>query len=163
MDLIVVLLTVSTVLVGLMAGLFFAFSVSVVLALDTLPASVYTRVMRSINDAILNAVFGVVFVGAVVVPTVSAAVVLLRGDWMTQYGQLALVGTAIYLLGTVAVTATVHISMNEYIATWSPGTPPDDWTAVRARWALWNHIRTTAAVVTFVLLLLAIVVRLPSV
>lgn len=70
MDLIVVLLTVSTVLVGLMAGLFFAFSVSVVLALDTLPASVYTRVMRSINDAILNAVFGVVFVGAVVVPTV---------------------------------------------------------------------------------------------
>lgn len=82
---------------------------------------------------------------------------------MTQYGQLALVGTAIYLLGTVAVTATVHISMNEYIATWSPGTPPDDWTAVRARWALWNHIRTTAAVVTFVLLLLAIVVRLPSV
>lgn len=163
MDLTIVLLTVSTLLVGLLAGLFFAYSVSVVPALDTLSASTYTKLMQSISDAILNAVFGVTFFGAVVVPTVGAAVVLLRGDWIAQYGQLILAGTVIHLLGTVAVTAAVHIPMNGYIATWAPGAPPDDWSAVRTRWAQWNHIRTIASVISFVILHLGLVVRLQSV
>lgn len=153
---VVLLLTVSALLGGIMAGFFFTYSASVVLALDKFSASTYTTVMQSINETVLNAVFGVAFFGAVVVPAVSAAVVLLQGDWTTQYGLLFLTGVAIYVVGTFAVTVYIHIPMNEYIATWSSASPPDDWAAVRARWARWNHVRTTAAILSFVLYLGAI-------
>lgn len=156
-ELVVLLLTVSAVLGGIMAGFFFTYSASVVLALDTLSASAYTTVMQSINETVLNVVFGVAFFGAVLVPAVSAAVVLLQGDWTAPYGQLLLAGVVIYLIGTFAVTILIHIPMNDYIATWSTTSPPDDWAAVRSRWALWNHGRTTAALVSFVLYLAAIV------
>lgn len=152
-DLRLLLLTVSTVFIGLMAGLFFAFSVSVVLALETLSASAHTRVMQSINDAILNAVFGVVFVGSIIIPVVTTAIVLVRGDWTAQYGQLVIAGTVIYLVGTAAETMVIHVPMNEEIETWSPASPSDDWAAVRARWRQWNHVRTTAAVISFVVYL----------
>jgi uncharacterized membrane protein len=154
-EMLVLLFTISIFLVGTMAGLFFAYSVSVVLALDTLSASVYTRVMQSVNDAILNVVFGIAFFGSVAVPVVSAMACIVRGGWTAQHGQLFIAGTAIYLVGTVAVTMAVHIPMNEYLATWSPTSPPDDWETVRTRWGVWNHVRTVAAVVSFVLCLAA--------
>lgn len=159
-ELLVLLFTVSIIFIGAMAGLFFAYSVSVVLALDTLSASVYTTVMQSINDAILNAVFGVAFVGSVVVPVIATITCIAHGGWTAQYGQLFIVGTGIYLIGTVAVTVIIHIPMNEYLATWSPTSPPDDWKTVRTRWRVWNHIRTTAAIVSFVLCLAALVLYL---
>ncbi len=151
------LLAASAFFVGILAGLFFAYSVSVVLALKTFSASAYTIVMQSINNAILNVAFGVVFIGSIAVPTVSASVVLLQGDWTSQYGPLVLLGTAIYLTGTIAVTMNIHLPMNESIATWSPASPPDDWTTVRTRWARWNHVRAIAAVISFVIYLSAIV------
>ena len=54
------------------------------------------------------------------------------------------------------VTARVHIPMNDRIATWSPVSPPDEWVTIQARWGQWNHVRTTAAVVSFALYLAAI-------
>lgn len=148
--LVVLLVATSTVLCGLMAGLFFAYSVSVVLTLDTLAASTYTRVMQSINEEILNPVFGVVFGGSIVVPVVGALLVLVDGYWTGLSSQLFLAGALVYLIGTAGVTVVVSVPMNDYIETWSIETPPDDWKDVRARWALWNHVRTGAAVVSFV-------------
>ncbi|KAB1186532.1 MULTISPECIES: DUF1772 domain-containing protein [Haloferax] len=153
---VVFVLAVSAVLGGLMAGFFFAYSVSVVLALETLSSSEYTNVMQEINEKVLNALFGVVFFSAAVVPLGGAAVLVLHGDWQTFYGQLYLAGTVIYLAGAFFVTARIHIPMNEHIATWSPVSPPEDWAAVRARWTRWNHVRTTAAVASFALYLAAV-------
>lgn len=154
---VVVLLAFSAVLGGLMAGFFFAYSASVVLALRTLSGSAYTTVMQEINERVLNVVFGVVFFGAVVVPVGSAIVVVVQGYWTTLSGGLFLAGTVVYLVGTFLVTMRVHIPMNERIATWSPASPPEEWATVRARWARWNHVRTTAAVVAFALYLAAVV------
>jgi len=154
---VIVLLAVSVVLSGLMAGFFFAYSSSVVLALETLSASEYVTVMQEINDKVLNVVFGAVFFGAVVVPIVGTVLLLLRGTWATQYGQLFFAGMVIYLVGTFFVTIRIHIPMNDHIATWSPTSPPDEWASVRARWRRWNHVRTTAAVISFMLYLVAIV------
>lgn len=152
---VVVLLAASAILGGLMAGFFFAYSASVVLALRTLSASEYTTVMQEINEKVLNAVFGTVFFGAVVVPTGSAIIVVVQGHWTTLAGQLFLAGAAVYLVGAFLVTMRIHIPMNDRIATWSPLSPPDEWAAVQARWTRWNHVRTTAAVVSFALYLAA--------
>lgn len=152
----VLLVATSTVLGGLMTGLFFAYSVSVVLALDTLPGSAYVRVIQSINEKILNVVFGMVFGGAIFVPIVGAAIVIVRGYWTTFAGQSYLAGVIIYLVGTAWVTIRIHIPMNEYIATWSIESPPDDWSVIRSRWGRWNHVRTIAAFVSFVLYITAV-------
>ncbi len=154
-SLLVGLFAASTILIGLMAGLFFAYSVSVVLALETLPASAYTQVMQSINEKILNAVFGIAFGGAIVVPVVGTLVVFAGGHWTMTYGQSFLMASLIYLVGTVGITSRIHIPMNDSIETWSVESPPDDWRTVRSRWAQWNHVRTVAAVVSFVLSLVA--------
>jgi uncharacterized membrane protein len=154
---VIVLVAVSAVLAGLMAGFFFAYSASVVLALRTLSGPEYTTVMQEINEKVLNVVFGIVFFGAVVVPVGGAILVVLREHWTTLSGGLFLAGTVVYLVGTFLVTMRVHIPMNERIATWSRESPPEEWTTVRARWARWNHVRTTAAVVSFALYLAAIV------
>ncbi|WP_157972468.1 DUF1772 domain-containing protein [Saliphagus sp. LR7] len=153
---VIVLLLVSAVLGGLMAGFFFAYSVSVVLALRTLSASEYTTVMQEINEKVLNVVFGIVFFGTVVVPVGSAILVVVRGQWTTLSSQLFLAGLIVYLVGTFLVTMRIHIPMNDRIATWSPGSPPDEWATVRSRWARWNHVRTMAAVVSFALYIAAI-------
>ncbi|WP_158413687.1 anthrone oxygenase family protein [Haladaptatus cibarius] len=153
------LIAVSTIFTGLMAGFFFAYSVSVVLALDTLSAATYTTVMQEINEKVLNAVFGVVFFGAVVVPAISMVILVFWGDWTTLSGRLFLVGVVVYVLGTFAVTMRIHIPMNDDIATWSSASPPDEWAEVRARWTRWNHVRTIAAVVSFASYLAALSVR----
>jgi uncharacterized membrane protein len=153
---VIFVLAVSAVLGGLLAGFFFAYSVSVVLALETLSSSEYTTVMQEINEKVLNALFGVVFFGAVAVPIGGVAVLVLHRDWQTSYGQLYLAGTVLYLVGTFFVTAWAHIPRNEYIATWSPVSPPEEWAAVRANWTRWNHVRTTAAVASFALYLAAV-------
>ena len=48
---------------GLMAGLFFAFSISVMRALSRIPPPAGIAAMQAINIVILNPVFGIVFFG----------------------------------------------------------------------------------------------------
>ncbi|WP_330630525.1 anthrone oxygenase family protein [Halocatena halophila] len=151
------LFATSTVLIGLMAGLFFAYSVSVVLALNTLGESTYTRVMQSVNEKILNPAFGIAFGGAIVVPAIGTLVVFVGGHWMLLHGQLFIVASLVYLVGTVGVTSSMHIPMNDAIEAWSVESPPNDWRSIRSRWTRWNHVRTVAAVVSFVLSLVATV------
>lgn len=114
-EVVVLLLTVSVLLIELMAGFFFAYSISVVLALETLSASAYTNMIQEISEKVLDVAFGVVFFGAVAIPVGSAVIVLFRGDWAMQYGQLYLTGVVVYLIGTVAVTMRIHIPMNDAI------------------------------------------------
>jgi uncharacterized membrane protein len=139
-----------------MAGFFFAYSVSVVLALQTLSASEYTTVMQEINEKVLNVVFGLVFFGAVVVPLGGVVLMLLEGTWTTQYGLLFFAGVLVYFIGSFIVTVRIHIPMNEYIATWSPRSPPEEWSTVQTRWTRWNHIRAAAALLSFTLYVAAI-------
>ncbi|WP_247003416.1 DUF1772 domain-containing protein [Halosolutus gelatinilyticus] len=145
------LVAASAVFGGVMAGFFFAYSASVVPALAVLPADAYAAVMQPINERIRNSAFGVAFFGAIAVPAACAAVVVLRGDWAAQYGRLFLAGVVVYAIGTIAVTVLVHFPMNDAIAAWDPASPPSDWAATRTRWARWNHVRTAAAIVSFVL------------
>jgi len=147
----------STILAGLAAGFFFAYSANVVWALDRLSGSTYTEVMQPINATVRNPAFAAVFFGAIAVSALGAVVILVRGDGLTPYGVLFLSGAIVYVLGTFAVTVMIHVPMNESIATWSATAPPADWAAVRARWALWNHVRTIAATISFVLYLTATV------
>ena len=94
-----------------MAGLFFAFSASVMKALARLPSAEGIAAMQSINVAVLNPVFLAVFVGTAVVCLLVMVASLWR--WHSPGTIYVLVGSALYLVGTFSVTMVCNVPKND--------------------------------------------------
>jgi uncharacterized membrane protein len=130
---------------GLMAGLFFAFSVSVMKALAGLPPAQGIAAMQAINVVILNPLFLGVFLGTAVISLLTIIVSLLR--WQTPGAVYLLAGGALYLVGSLGVTVVFNVPKNEALAAVTPAGPDSTslWTGYLSRWTAWNHIRTAAS------------------
>lgn len=146
------LLTLAVVLTGLSAGLFATFSYAVMPGLGRGDDDTFVRAMRGINEAILNPVFAVVFVGA----PVAAAAALMSG-WSGAGRTWMIAGLLLYVLGAFVVTATVNVPRNDALAT---GTEGD--AVLRERfesgWVRSNHARSLLTTAAFVCLVRAAVV-----
>lgn len=133
---------------GLMAGLFFAFSVSVMRALASRPPAEGIAAMQAINRAILNPVFLVVFMGT----AVASVVTLFSGNaWL-------LAGGALYLAGGFGVTALFNVPRNNALARASAEDPESArlWADYLATWTAWNHVRTAASLAALALLIIGL-------
>lgn len=160
MEMLVSMLAVLAVaLLGLVAGVFFAFSVSVLPALNRVPASSAVTGMRSINRVIQNPVFFAVFFGAALVPLLAATGFLLQGAHLPGLA-LAAAG-AIYLLGAFAPTVVVNVPLNNALE--AAGEPADShaaveyWAAFAPRWHRWNTVRAASSTLSLVVGLCGIV------
>lgn len=140
---------------GLMAGLFFVFSVSVMRALAQLPPEQGMAAMQAINVSIVNPVFLVVFLGT---PVACAWVLVSAVIQRHAPGAWYLIGGSVcYLVGALLVTALVNVPMNNALAAANP-TNPDSarlWATYLTNWTIWNHVRTVASLVATILLSLA--------
>jgi uncharacterized membrane protein len=129
---------------GLVAGLFFAFSVFVMTALARLPSAQGIAAMQSINVAILNPLFGVVFTG-----TALACVILSIASFF-RWGEAGVIyllaGSLIYLVGSFLVTLVFNVPLNDTLAAVDPNNAEgaDLWTRYNTSWTAWNHVRTVA-------------------
>ncbi|MEU6213383.1 DUF1772 domain-containing protein [Streptomyces sp. JL4002] len=135
-----VTLVAATVGTGLMAGLYFAFDISVMPGLGRGDDHTYVTAMRNINDAIDNGLFGLLFLGAFLATGIAAGQAQRGGHRDTaRWGWLAF---ALYGL-SLAVTAIVNIPLNNQLARAGA-----DATAARTRfagrWTTGNIIRTAA-------------------
>ena len=92
-------LVAATVTAGLMAGLFYAFSISVMTGLGRVDDRTFVTAMQRINVAILNGWFALIFGGALVLTAV-ATVLHIRGDGRSL---LPWVGAALVRLPRVGV------------------------------------------------------------
>jgi uncharacterized membrane protein len=130
---------------GLMAGVFFAFSVFVMEALARLPPAQGIAAMQSINAAVLNRWFLGVFFGTAALCVFVAIAVLLV--WREPGAIYALSGSALYLAGVILVTIIFNVPMNNALAAVDPAGTDSAirWTGYVARWTAWNHVRTVAA------------------
>ena len=130
---------------GLMAGLFFAFSVSVMKALARLPSAEGIAAMQSINVAIINSVFLAAFFGTTVACGLIMIASLLR--WHDPGAVYLLIGGALYLVGTFLVTLVFNLPKNNVLASVAPANPESAslWTDYLSKWTAWNHIRAAAA------------------
>lgn len=136
---------------GLMSGLFFVFSVSVMGALAMLPAAEGIRAMQSINRTILNRVFLSTFFGT----TVVCLVVIAISVWLRQPGWgWATAGAVCYLLGGFLVTAACNVPLNNQLDPLSATAPESEpqWKRYLHRWTRWNHLRTLASTTAVILL-----------
>lgn len=103
---------------GLVAGIFFAFSNFVMKALVRLPAAQGIAAMQSVNVVVLNKWFFAVFFGTAVVCLLLAVLSLLR--WHTPGAAYLLIGSMLYLVGTILVTILCNVPLNDALATVDP-------------------------------------------
>jgi uncharacterized membrane protein len=129
---------------GLMAGVFFAFSIAIMPALRRVPATQAIAVMQVTNRAIVNPVFLLVFLGTALLNLGA----LPMAWWVGSLG-LAL-SALIYLLGALAVTVAGNIPRNNALDRLDPLAPtaPGLWARYLREWTLLNHVRTLAATVS---------------
>lgn len=128
---------------GLMAGLFFAYSNSVMPGLAKMPAPHGIAAMNHINVVILNPLFLTVFMGTAVLSLLLVAAAFL--GW-TARPAWVLAGAVLYLAGNIAITMGINVPMNNALAAAGADGPNSAtlWAAYLDRWVFWNHARAFA-------------------
>ena len=139
----IAVLLAATVTSGMMAGLFYAYSVSVMPALHRADDAVFVEVMQRINSVITNGWFALCFGGAAIFSLVAAVLYGIDGN-AAVFGPV-LVGLVLYL-AQLALTVRLHIPLNNALDAAGPPGRVADPGAVRRRfedrWVRWNHART---------------------
>ncbi|HZG90080.1 MAG TPA: anthrone oxygenase family protein [Pseudonocardia sp.] len=122
---------------GLVAGVFFVFSVAIMPAFARLPPVHGVAVMQAINVTIVRAPFLVVFVGTAVACV--GQVVLAPGD------LLGVLGAVLYVVGGFGVTMVFNVPLNNRLDRLDAGADDPFWARYAGRWTAWNHVRTLAS------------------
>ncbi|MFC9297994.1 anthrone oxygenase family protein [Streptomyces sp. NPDC057011] len=153
-----VLLLVSTVLVGLMAGLFFAFDVSVMPGLAAGDERTYVTAMQNFNSAIDgNGLFGMAFVLALLASVASAIVEFRKG----RRGVAIWVGAAaIAYFIVLMITFSVNIPLNNELADAGDAAKLTNFDIVekfKGTWVSTNIVRTLLCTVALTALSRALV------
>jgi len=96
-------------LIGLSAGFFYAWAVSVIPGTKKVSDLVYLETMQSINKQILNPMFFLIFFGSLIVLVIST---------IQQYGNgtvfwMILCAAITYLIGTIGVTGFGNVPLND--------------------------------------------------
>lgn len=139
---------------GLIAGVFFAFSTSVMKALGRIPPAEGMAAMQSINIVIINPVFLGAFLGTGIVSIVLAIVSLIR--WQSPESAYLLAAALLYLIGSLLVTMVINVPMNDALAAATPADGLDIWTNYLSNWTFWNHIRTLASLTSMAAFIMAL-------
>lgn len=143
------ILIITTVASGLIAGLFFAFSASVMLALGQVDDRTFIDTMQRMNRLIQNPVFGLVFVGSFL-GSLAVGVIELTGEAR----PVILAGAALTVV-SMLITFTVNIPLNNRLDAAGPVAGVADPKAVRLafepRWVRFNHVRGLIATAGFAL------------
>ena len=141
---------------GLMAGFFFAFSVSVMKALGRLPPAQGIAAMQSINVVVINPVFLIAFFGTAAA-CVAVAISALSG-WSEPGAAYLLAGALLYLAGSFLVTIVFNVPRNDELAAvdQSSAAAATLWAGYLTTWTAWNHVRTAAALAAAAALSLAL-------
>ena len=146
-------LVAATITTGLMAGIFFAFTFSVMPGLARTEDRTFVESMQRINVAIVNPWFIFCFVGALVLSLLTAALHV-RDAVLTW----AAAGFALYA-ATLAITFRFNIPLNNAL----DASPLDDARQARASfevpWGRWNVVRVVTSIGAFACLTWALIVR----
>src|SRR4051794_38582966 len=155
------LTTIAAVGAGTFGGVLYSFSAFVMRGLDRAPTAAAVQSMQQINLAAPRATLVVVMVGTSVLCLVVAAtsvVSLVRGPGGAG-PWLALLGGAAFLV-SILITGAYHVPHNDAFATVTAGAPGAGaaWSSYADPWLLWNHVRTGAALLGSLLLVLSLAV-----
>ncbi len=157
-----ILLVITAVATGLMAGLFFAWSVSVMPGIGRLADREFILSMQAMNRAILNPLFLSIFMGT--------AVLLPLSTYLSYQGAasprfwLLLAATVLYLAGIMGVTMAGNVPLNEKLDAFNiEQATADEISRFRAQfedtWNRLNNMRTVANTLSLAMIIWACLSR----
>ena len=154
-----IILILTVVFEGLFAGLFYAYSCSVNPGLGGLADKAYLESMQSINRAILNPLFFMSFLGALLLLPAGA---VLTYSQSRECFVLMFAAAGIYVVGAFGVTMFGNVPLNNMLDRVDLiNASPDVLTSMRADfekpWNRLHSIRTFFSVVSFILTIVACV------
>jgi len=153
-----IILIVTTLSAGLMAGLFYAWSISVTPGLAKVSDENYLHAFQSMNRAILNPTFFIFFMGLVILlPLLSY---LHYQSPVSEAFWYILTATILYLAGIMAVTILGNVPLNNTLEVLKiESMSPEQMAAFRNgfedKWNNLNMIRTICSSFAFILLIIA--------
>jgi uncharacterized membrane protein len=155
-------LVITATLTALIAGLFYAYSCSVVPGLGGLPDAQYLAAMQSINRAILNPVFFASFMGTLLCLPFCTYLCYKQG--VSPRVVYLLCASLLYASGVFGVTMVGNVPLNEALDTFSIHAASANEIAQQrivfeASWNRLNLVRTGASLLTLVLVVLACLAR----
>lgn len=161
MDAKTALLGSSIIFSGLIAGLLYAWTVSVIPGTRRVDHSTYITTMQSINKAILNPAFVVPYMGLPVLLVAAAVVQFRAGD--TRRGALLTGAAVTYVLGVLGVTIGGNVPLNDALDAFDLNGSNEQAVADRRQsyetpWNRWHHLRTAASIGSFTLTAVAAMV-----
>lgn len=144
-----ILLLLAIISTGLMGGLFFAWTVSVIPGTARTSDQAYVSTMQHINRAIVNPGFVVPFMG---VPAILGLAAYLQ--WRVgEIGRARLLvgAAAVYLFGVLGVTAGGNIPLNNALDAFDLDNASTEALArqrldYEGPWNRWHYVRTVASV-----------------
>ena len=151
------LTVVAAVLTGLQGGLFYAFSTAVMIALSRQPHPSGMATMQTINVVVFNPWFGGAFSLAPVACALAMLTALAR--WPAPDAPWVVAGGALFLIGTLAVTALCNVPRNDALEAMPADAQgaSEVWSRYLREWTFWNHVRSGAALVAAALLTSALI------
>ncbi|OII25242.1 hypothetical protein BIV01_12600 [Curtobacterium sp. MCBA15_013] len=144
------MLVVQLVLVGLLAGEEFTVRWGVQPAMASLPDDAHLRTRIALVRS-LKVVVPMLMVPAVLA-TLAVLVVAGAGDGL-GWRVAAAVALGVFVLASFLGTVPINIGVND----WDPLDPPADWKRVVVRWERIDVLRSSAAIVAFVLSAIGVV------
>lgn len=155
-----IMLVFFTVLfIGLVAGLFYAYSCSVNIGLNKLSDKEYLNAMQSINSAIQNPIFFLTFMGLLILFPITSY--QLYQNQTNAFG-LFIAAMGIYFVCVFGVTIFGNVPLNEQLANFSIQTETENEIALMRQtfekpWNAYHSIRTIASVISFGLTVLFLI------
>ncbi|MCB0665930.1 MAG: DUF1772 domain-containing protein [Saprospiraceae bacterium] len=156
-----IILIGSVVLTGLSAGFFYAWSVSVIPGNKRVMDLTYLETMQSINRAILNPAFFLIFFGSLVLLIIAC----INEYHVNKWAFTLLLGASItYLTGTIGVTGLGNVPLNDQLDVLKIAELSSDKISsfrrhYEANWNRLHNIRTLFALTSFILSVLALLVH----
>jgi uncharacterized membrane protein len=131
---------------GLIAGVFFAFSTFVMPALARLQPTQGIAAMQSINITAINPLFMLALFGTAVASLLLG--ISASSKWHRPDTIYFLMGSLLYLVGTMLVTMLANVPLNNALAIANPNSTEGAklWASYLTHWTFWNHVRTVAAI-----------------
>ena len=138
---------------SLIGGTFFAFSNFVMPGIARQPPSSGIATMNAINVTVMNAGFLGAFMGTAILGLALVLAVLVAGG-----SPWAAAGALIYVIGTFGVTMAINVPMNNRLAKFDAESAQGAayWSSYLRDWTPWNSVRSGAAMLATLLLLISL-------
>ena len=156
-----VTLALATLVTGLVAGVFYAYAVSVNLGLAAQPDDINVATMNAINERIQNPLFFASFFGAVLFFLAALAAHFPR----PRAGRFRMIALAfvLYIVGGFLITVLVNVPLNEGLASVPAGASAGELARARAEyeepWNFWNGVRAVSSSLALLALVGACLLR----